>query len=190
MQEILDIVDENGEPTGETVEREFAHADGIRHRTSHVWLARKRNGRAEILLQKRAENKDSYPGCYDISSAGHIHAGDSYLPSARRELAEELGIEAGEEELQLIGYHRADLRTSFYGKPFLDQEISAVYLYEKPVRIADLILQESEVEGAAFFELEEALSRVRNGTLPNCIYEDELQMVKDALISMGKYQED
>lgn len=70
MQEILDIVDENGEPTGETVEREFAHADGIRHRTSHVWLARKRNGRAEILLQKRAENKDSYPGCYDISSAG------------------------------------------------------------------------------------------------------------------------
>lgn len=71
MHEILDIVDENGEPTGETVEREFAHADGIRHRTSHVWLARKRNGRAEILLQKRAENKDSYPGCYDISSAGH-----------------------------------------------------------------------------------------------------------------------
>ena len=57
MQEILDIVDENGEPTGETVEREFAHADGIRHRTSHVWLARERNGRVEILLQKRAENK-------------------------------------------------------------------------------------------------------------------------------------
>ena len=189
--ELFDICDEKGEPTGEVMERGMVHHYGKMHRTAHIWIVnRMPDGSYQVLLQKRSKKKDSYPGCYDISSAGHIHAGDSYLPSARRELAEELGIEAGEEELQLIGYHRADLRTSFYGKPFLDQEISAVYLYEKPVRITDLILQESEVEGAVFFELEEALSRVRNGTLPNCIYEDELQMVKDALISMGKYQED
>ena len=34
MAEYLDIVDENGIPTGETVERETAHAKGIRHRTA------------------------------------------------------------------------------------------------------------------------------------------------------------
>ena len=34
--EILDIVDENGNPTGETVERTVAHKTGVRHRTSHV----------------------------------------------------------------------------------------------------------------------------------------------------------
>lgn len=39
--EILDIVDENGKPKGKTVEREKAHAEGIMHRTSHVWLLRK-----------------------------------------------------------------------------------------------------------------------------------------------------
>lgn len=33
MAEYLDIVDENGIPTGETVEREMAHAKGFRHRT-------------------------------------------------------------------------------------------------------------------------------------------------------------
>ena len=38
--ELLDVVDENGIPTGETVERSIAHAKGIRHRTSHVWLLR------------------------------------------------------------------------------------------------------------------------------------------------------
>ena len=38
MAEIIDIVDENGIPTGETVAREVAHEQGIRHRTSHVWL--------------------------------------------------------------------------------------------------------------------------------------------------------
>ena len=41
--ELLDIVDENGIPTGEVVEREKAHREGVRHRTSHVWIARKRD---------------------------------------------------------------------------------------------------------------------------------------------------
>ena len=43
--EILDVVDETGTPTGETVERAEAHREGVRHRTSHVWIARNRNGR-------------------------------------------------------------------------------------------------------------------------------------------------
>lgn len=33
MAEYLDIVDENGIPTSETVEHETAHAKGFRHRT-------------------------------------------------------------------------------------------------------------------------------------------------------------
>ena len=33
MEEYLDIVDENGIPTGETAEHETAHAKDIRHRT-------------------------------------------------------------------------------------------------------------------------------------------------------------
>ncbi len=32
--------------------------------------------------------KDSFAGCYDISSAGHIPAGQDYLESALRELKE------------------------------------------------------------------------------------------------------
>ena len=77
--EILDVVDETGAPTGETVERAEAHREGVRHRTSHVWIARNRNGRIQLLLQKRCMQKDSFPGCYDISSAGHIPAGDDYF---------------------------------------------------------------------------------------------------------------
>ena len=41
MAEILDIVDEQGRPTGQTVPRAVAHAEGIRHRTSHVWILRR-----------------------------------------------------------------------------------------------------------------------------------------------------
>lgn len=42
MAEFLDIVNENGLPTGQIVERSIAHLKGIWHRTSHVWLVRRK----------------------------------------------------------------------------------------------------------------------------------------------------
>ena len=92
--EYLDIVDENGLPTGRTVARDTAHSEGIRHRTAHVWIVRGDKARREVLLQKRSMEKESFPGLYDTSSAGHIPAGDEPLMSALRELKEELGISA------------------------------------------------------------------------------------------------
>ena len=64
MAEILDIVDEQGRPTGQTVPRAVAHAEGIRHRTSHVWILRRHAGRVEVLLQMRCQAKDSFPGSF------------------------------------------------------------------------------------------------------------------------------
>ena len=40
MEEIFDIIDTQGNPTGETVTREKAHAEGIPHRTAHIWMIR------------------------------------------------------------------------------------------------------------------------------------------------------
>ena len=113
--ELLDIVDENGKPTGETVERKTAHSEGIRHRTAHVWIVRKSDEGAEVLLQKRAMNKDSFPGRYDTSSAGHIQAGDEPEESAIRELHEELGIKASVDDLQFVDTFVIQYEKEFYG---------------------------------------------------------------------------
>ena len=79
--EYLDIVDEQGQPTGEIVSRTLAHTKGIRHRTAHIWIVRRENEHFQVLMQKRAMSKDSFPGKYDTSSAGHIQAGDEPLAS-------------------------------------------------------------------------------------------------------------
>ena len=50
--------------------------------------------------KNEAKKKNSFPGCYDISSAGHISAGDEPLETALRELEEELGIKAEPEQLK------------------------------------------------------------------------------------------
>ena len=53
-EEIFDIVDDNGVPTGGTVPRSQAHAEGICHRTAHIWVLREKDGKTQALLQKRA----------------------------------------------------------------------------------------------------------------------------------------
>ena len=104
--EYLDVCDENGFPTGEKTERETAHREGILHRTAHVWVVRKKESGYDVLLQKRNMNKDSFPGQYDTSSAGHIPAGEEPLPSAIREMQEELGITADADQLTFAGTFR------------------------------------------------------------------------------------
>lgn len=161
--EFLDIVDESGQPTGKTVSRQDAHECGILHRTAHVWVVREQNGHTEVLLQKRSEEKESYPGMYDTSSAGHIPAGEEPLPSALRELSEELGISAAPDQLQYAGTFRVRYEKVFHGSLFRDNEVTQVYVYSEPVEIESLQLQESEVSEVRWFDLEAVWNEIQNG---------------------------
>ncbi len=181
--ELFDIRKEDGSLTGLTRERTLAHEDGTIHGTSHVWIVRRSTDELhyDILLQKRSRNKDSFPGCYDISSAGHLPAGSDFLESALRELEEELGIRASEQELQYIGMHQALLQTTFHGRPWNNYEISAVYLYEEPVDIRNLTLQQEEIETVRWMDLDACMTEIREGKKEYCIYLDELEMVQEYL---------
>nr|MCR5023143.1 NUDIX domain-containing protein [Lachnospiraceae bacterium] len=142
--ELLDICDEQGNPTGETVERDIAHRDGILHRTAHVWIVREKDKKFDILLQKRSMEKESFPGLFDTSSAGHIPAGDDPVTSALRELEEELGIIAAPEDLAYAGMFRIRYEKEFHGRIFKDNEVTRVYVYRKAVEAGNLKLQKSE----------------------------------------------
>lgn len=185
MEELLDIVDKHGIPTGGTVSRKEAHEQGIRHRTSHVWLVRKKAGSVQILLQKRSEEKDSYPGCYDISSAGHIPAGVDFVPSAIRELKEELGYDASPEELVYCGQRNFEFHQVFHGRPFHDNQVSNVYMLWTDREPEDFVLQKEEVSEVRWFGLEECFEKVRTNQIPNCIFQEELEMVRKAVCRLG-----
>uniref|UniRef100_UPI00405755A8 NUDIX hydrolase n=1 Tax=Agathobacter sp. TaxID=2021311 RepID=UPI00405755A8 len=177
--ELFDIVDENGIPTGETIERTVAHKTGVRHRTSHVWIVRKCGQNVEILLQKRCKDKDSFPGCYDISSAGHIRQGDDFVPSALRELEEELGIVAVPEELIDCGLHYKYVDQLFHGERFVDNQVSRVFLLWKDIESGKLKVQPEEIEEVRWFDFEECKQAVADGAIPNCIDLDELALLEE-----------
>ena len=180
--EWFDVVDENGIPTGKTVESSIAHRDGIAHRTAHIWIIRKGSeGETEILLQQRSENKDSFPLQYDTSSAGHIRAGDEPLPSAVREMGEELGIRAEEKDFTFIGTFLNRYQQVFHGSLFKDNEISFVYIYERPVDEGDLVLQEEEVKEVRWFSLSYVIEETRKHNEMFCVPTGSLKLLEGYL---------
>ena len=181
--ELFDIRREDGSLTGEVRERTIAHENGDLHGTSHIWIVRRgETGNWEVLMQKRSKNKDSFPGCYDISSAGHIPSGSDYQESALRELEEELGIHAKTEDLQYAFRHYGYAEDTFYGKPFRNAEISAVYVYDKEVDISRLKLQKEEVESVCWMDYETARREIaeenKRGICEKyCVFLDEFEQL-------------
>lgn len=180
--ELFDILNEDGSKTGIVKERGVAHREGALHGTVHIWIVRKNEKSGyDILLQKRSNNKDSHPGCYDISSAGHISAGDEIMESALRELWEELGLSVQPEQLELFGTTYVKFEKTFYGKRFRDNEISSDFIYRQPVEIDKLNLQESEVSEVRWMDYEECRQKVAQGSMPNCINPEEFEKLGDYL---------
>lgn len=125
-EERFDVLDATGAPTGSTAPRSVVHRDGLFHRAVHVWLLSPRAG--ELLLQRRAAVKDSWPGWWDISAAGHLSAGQASADAAARELAEELGLRLPRERLRFLHTHEERLASVQRGRPFVNNEFNDVYL--------------------------------------------------------------
>jgi len=182
MSEIFDVVDPyTGNPTGETIERNIAHATGIWHRTAHVWILRKHDSKLQILLQKRTMTKDSYPGCYDISSAGHIPAGADFVSSALRELEEELGVKAFPGLLIHCGDRRIISDDIFHGKEYHDRQYSRVFCLWLDKEESDFTLQSEEIDSIKWFYFDECVEAVRSNSILHCIDMEELDMIKNSI---------
>lgn len=139
MDELIDIVDQKGNPTGVTVMKFEAHRLGLWHASIHVWLF---TDAGEILIQKRVANKDTFPNKWDVSVAGHIGAGETAILSAKRELLEELGVTIELDELVKIGSYLSDIQHS---DNFIDREFHHVYITKFTKNIEDIVLQPEEV---------------------------------------------
>jgi 8-oxo-dGTP pyrophosphatase MutT (NUDIX family) len=97
-RELVDLVDEQDRVI-DTVTRAEMRARGAsaRHRACYVAVLTSAD---ELVVHRRADWKDVYPGWWDLCFGGVLGAGESWDGAARRELAEEAGVDA---EPQLLG---------------------------------------------------------------------------------------
>ena len=118
---------------------------------SHIWLWRRGASEIEVLLQKRAATKKTWPGYYDISATGHIDADETPVESAVREAKEELGAEIDADKLLYL----FSLRT-----PLAKSEIDHVHAYE----VNDTFVPEfhdGEVESVEWLSLSDFQERLK-----------------------------
>lgn len=99
MVEMLDIVNEHDEVVGQAARADI-HLNNQMHRATHIILT---NSAQQIFVQLRSKTKDTNPGLWDSSAAGHVDAGESYVNCAARELEEELGVQVAASQLLEIG---------------------------------------------------------------------------------------
>jgi isopentenyl-diphosphate delta-isomerase len=90
MAKDIQIVNENDEPVGSATSAD-ARAKGLYHRIARVIL-KDENGR--ILSQRRSATKSLYPNLWTDSASGHVDEGESYEVAIKRELKEEIDIDA------------------------------------------------------------------------------------------------
>ena len=148
--EYIDIIDQEGKKTGESRPIPEVHQKGLWHRTVHVWCV---NSKGEILLQRRAKNKENFPDMWDISAAGHISSGEGSIDAALRETKEEIGVDLSPSDLMSLGEikHQGVLN----GGTYIDNEISDIYLVRLNSELSDFKMQEEEVSALKWIPIVE-----------------------------------
>lgn len=116
-----------------------AHKNGWLHPTVHIWFF---TDKGEILIQKRAKNKSSFPNLWDVSVAGHIGAGEEVINSAIREIREEIGLSVLHEDLDKIGLFKERF---VHDIDYTDNEIHHIYLAKLELDIGLLRIQREEL---------------------------------------------
>lgn len=139
--EIWDILDENGNPTGKTMNKgdKIVWEEGIYHPGVDVWIINSEN---KILIQKRSPKKKLQPNVWAMTGGSRIK-GETELETLKRETYEELGIE-------LDVYKATKIKRYKTGNVWLD-----VYIVEQDIDLSKIVFQEEEVSEAKFATFEE-----------------------------------
>jgi len=176
MDELIDILDEQGSYTGKICLKSEAHKKGYFHNTVHIWIY---TSDKKILLQKRAPTKKVFPNLWDISVAGHIGAGEEIKDAALREIEEEIGFKITKNQLTKIGNRKHQIS---HPNGIQDNEFHHVFVAELTVGLDDLIIQKEEVAGIDLFPLEtlKNTKNIENVLLPR--FHDYYCMVYDKII--------
>lgn len=146
--EYNDVYDKNRNLTGRV------HCRGNRWKVGEyglvvcVWVY---DGKGNLLLTRRAPGK-SFAGTWE-NSGGAAKAGETSRQAIARELFEETGIRADEEEFELLGSDR-DRHTHF-----------DFYCLKRQIPLEEIVLLPGETDDVQWASMQKVRQMVRNGEI-------------------------
>lgn len=151
-KELVDIVDDHDRLV-RVVTRAEMRARRLKHRCVFIIV---RSSKGEVLIHRRAETKDLWPGRWDLAAGGVLASGESYDQGAARELFEEVGVNAPLVKLGAATYQDQDV-----------DEIARLYTatHDGPFAFTD-----GEVVEALFVAVAELATRIaRDPFVPDSV---------------------
>ncbi len=101
QDEVLDIVNENDEVIGTKTRSEIYKESLKNFRVINAFIV---NSERKLWIPRRTAHKRYTPLCLDMSLGGHVEIGESYEGAFKRELQEELNLNADNVPYHLLGY--------------------------------------------------------------------------------------
>jgi isopentenyldiphosphate isomerase len=151
-EENVIIVDRKNRPI-DIVPRYIMRRDGLIHRATYILVF---NDKKQVFTQKRTQRKDFLPGYYDVAAGGVVCEGENYHLSARRELQEELGIQAALKKL--FDFYREVGNQKMWGRAY-------VCAHNGP-----FILQAEEIDSGEFNCVDDILQGKISPITPDTLY--------------------
>lgn len=164
MPELWDLYDEDRNPLQKTHPRGKRLPKGAYHLAVGIWTV---NDQGRLLLTLRAPEKHDWPNYWE-NTAGSVLAGESTRQGAVRELREETGLHAREDELVFLG---AETGKSTIGDCFA---------VRKSFTLSDIVFQKGETVDARLVTLPELDALIAEGLVAPPVA-GRLQTVRSAL---------
>lgn len=162
--EFWDIYNENRELTGKTIIRGETLGEGEYHLVVHMWII---NSEGQFLIQKRASGVKSSPNMWAITGGAAIAGDDSYS-ACKREVYEEIGIEANMD--------RAKVAFTFTR----EVSICDIWIICQDFDLTECRLQKEEVSEVRWATSQEIKEMVNLGVFHKYQYLDHLfQMIEN-----------
>ena len=148
--ELLQVLDENGNPTGRFEKREIVHVNKLFHNEVALWIIDKEN--KKVLLQRRSPNKKQNPNKLALC-AGHVVGDETIDEALEKEAKEELGIDIKDCNVKkLITIKRTVPRNHCF--------IHHYYI-SKAIPIENITIQKEELSEVLYMDYEHLKSLVK-----------------------------
>jgi len=150
--ELLDVVDKDGNPTGEVLDKFEIRERNLLHKVVCLFIINSKN---EVLLEKRSINKKIHPGKLGLCE-GHVVAGEDNISAVIRELEEELGVVAKKDDIN----HFCTILKEREKK----SNITYTYYMLLNKEVKDFVIQEEELSEVMWMGFNEFHNLVKNNS--------------------------
>jgi isopentenyl-diphosphate Delta-isomerase len=177
-KELIDVLDDEGQPTGKTSDITTIHANGWLYAGVHVGLY---TTDGKIILAKRSSNIFFYPNSWDIGVGGAVKSGETPEEAIIREVNEELGFNLKIEQLKKLFVFDYNHYLPHYG--FHNHNLTHTYIAKIPEN-TKFTVQESEVSEVKMLNIDEVIlmnESNKDGITPTNVYN---KRILDAIVEV------